>query len=322
MQHLIDLLECQINVAQLQIQCAEWKGPERYEAGTIVDGKNVGGKWKPKDKDGGSKSSDSAVTTATTVGDNIAKSLAQKISKLTSEQLKAVNKSSQNLSWEICKALSLPPKAIKAGIKKIGDVLIPKPKGPVEFLKRHSLSITLCVASVGLGMLAGYLVALAAADFAASIAAVGILRTMGLVIATKGQPLWRSLLLSFGSGSSSISQVALGLAKLKIGATLGGIAVGHAFLAWLAGTIGAAQSDDFTEMCKSITLDAKDLLLSKQVKGEDVAAVLGLKVDADTQSEDFEDLLKAFQSAIRSILAGTPQSADLEKVMEGFNPLS
>lgn len=56
-QLLVQILQLQCNIAIAQVQCAEWRGPERYDAGTIVDGKNVGGKWKPSDKTGSTANS-------------------------------------------------------------------------------------------------------------------------------------------------------------------------------------------------------------------------------------------------------------------------
>ena len=54
-QLLVQIFQLQCDIAIAQIQCSEWKGPERFDAGTIVNGKNVGGKWKPSDKNGAKK---------------------------------------------------------------------------------------------------------------------------------------------------------------------------------------------------------------------------------------------------------------------------
>jgi len=50
------LLQCRIAEVSVLLMLEKWKDPERYEPGTIVDGKNVGGKWKPGDKSGAQRS--------------------------------------------------------------------------------------------------------------------------------------------------------------------------------------------------------------------------------------------------------------------------
>lgn len=247
----------------------------------------------------------------------LASSLAGNLKKLTSDQAKKVSKAASSIADSIGNGLDVAKKDFQKGAKAALSAL----EDTGKFLDKHKTSIALGALSIGLGVLGGYVITLAAANFAASAAAVGVLRTLGISMSLENQAVLDSMLLAFSAGASSpVGQVALGMAKLNIAAGLMGTALLTGAGSYVASQVGAAKADDedksLAELGKPILKEAKEALLDSKITGKDIAKLFGLK---GTDQKALDQLLEAFQGAIKKLLQGkTPAAEDLKSAIEAL----